>query len=179
MIIENYEQLKPFRNKSGVYLFTNRAEPDRHYGGKSVNLYERIAENHKNATGNHYIDYVIKKHGLLEYFEIELVHWWETPVDKWEILALETAVIDEYKCLKEFGGYNLCFFSNDRTGLKHSQETKDKISLARKGKCCGKENHNFGKHLSKEHKLKLSLTHKGKPSPNLGKSPYQASRSKM
>ena len=77
MIITDFQQLEPFRYKTGIYLFTNKIEPDRHYGGKSVNLYKRIALEHKNGKDHskQYIDRVIKKHGLLEYFTIELIHW--------------------------------------------------------------------------------------------------------
>lgn len=148
MIIEDYEQLKPFKNKSGIYIFFNKKDPTKRYVGKSINLYRRIAIDHKNAKNkNHYIDNVIKKYGLLKYFNIELIHWWDEPIDKLTLLALEAAAIDEYKCLTKFGGYNILSCGTDMRGFKHSEKSKQKISISHKGKI-----------FSKEHRKNLSIS---------------------
>jgi hypothetical protein len=44
-----------------------------------------------------------------------------------------------------YSGKNNYFY-----GKHHSQETKDKISKNRKGKCCGKNNPLYGKKLSQK-----------------------------
>lgn len=63
-------------------------------------------------------------------------------------------------------------------GKKHSEETKKKISEAKKGKKLGPHSEeqkrkmseaHKGKVFSEEHKRKLSEAHKGKPAPNKGK----------
>lgn len=43
-----------------------------------------------------------------------------------------------------------------------SEETKEKLREANKGKFCGDKSPNFGKHLSEETKIKISKSHKGK-----------------
>lgn len=50
----------------------------------------------------------------------------------------------------------------------HSQQTKDKISAANKGKRCGEENSFYGKHHTQETRKLLSEQHSGKPAPNKG-----------
>ena len=52
--------------------------------------------------------------------------------------------------------------SNNRTGIKFSEETKKKLSKAHKGKMSGKDNPFFGKHHSEETKKRISEYNKGK-----------------
>lgn len=49
-------------------------------------------------------------------------------------------------------------FGSDRSGYKHNEETKEKISKSVK-----QNHHMVGKHHTEEHKLKLSLKTKGRP----------------
>jgi hypothetical protein len=51
---------------------------------------------------------------------------------------------------------------NPNYGKHRSEETKKKISDAKKGKMTGEKNPNYGKHLSEETKKKISDAHKGK-----------------
>jgi hypothetical protein len=64
-------------------------------------------------------------------------------------------------------------FIESRKGFKHSQETKDKMSKAHKGKIIspealakqlrfGKNHFCYGKKMSDEQKLKISLSNKGR-----------------
>jgi hypothetical protein len=48
-------------------------------------------------------------------------------------------------------------------GRRHSDETKRKISLNRKGKGAGSANCNYHRDFSIEHRAKISIAHKGKP----------------
>ena len=54
--------------------------------------------------------------------------------------------------------------SESRKGIPRgvmSEETKLKISINRRGKCVGEDNHNYGKHPSEEVRQKMSDAHKG------------------
>ena len=99
------------------------------------------------------------------------------------------------------GGYG--FSSEDVRGEKspwygkhHKQETKDKISSARKGKYAGEKNPMYEKHHTQESKDKMSKSHKGKQlkqetkdkiskansgenNPNYGKHLSQETKDKM
>lgn len=192
MIITRAEDLKQFKNITGIYVFTDKANPDRKYVGKSINLYRRIALEHKRADGGIYIHYVIKKHGLFEKFDIEIIHWWESRPDKYEALALETAAIDDYKSLKEFGGYNLCMFGSDPTGIKRTPEQNINNSKSKIGKkkpkfskeriqhlskiMMGASNPFYGKKHSPATRLQMSRNRRGKPVKALMQSVKQINR---
>jgi len=60
-------------------------------------------------------------------------------------------------------------------GIKHSEKTKRKMSLAQ----MGKKNHNFGKHPSQETLRKMSLANKGRLSPRKGKHLSEEHRRKL
>lgn len=47
-------------------------------------------------------------------------------------------------------------------GKHHSEEVKIKISEARKGKCCGKDNPAFGRHFTEEQRKKISEIQKAR-----------------
>lgn len=47
-------------------------------------------------------------------------------------------------------------------GKHHTEETRAKMSINRKGKCCGKESPHFGKNRSLESRAKQSTSRKGK-----------------
>ena len=49
-----------------------------------------------------------------------------------------------------------------RKAVKHTKETKEKISKANKGRLLGKNNPNYGKHCTKEIKEKISKANKGR-----------------
>jgi len=117
------------------------------YIGKAVNLNRRMRQ-HKSANET-LIDRAIKVHGWHN-FKLKILHWWkEIPQDKYEMFALETACIDEYKTLTKDGGYNICLLGEGTTGHKHSEESKRKMSLN-----CSRPN--LGKIFSQERRKKMS-----------------------
>lgn len=63
--------------------------------------------------------------------------------------------------------------------FSYSQESRDKMSAARKGRFTGKDNHRYGVSLSPETRAKLSKAITGKPGPNTGKVWSDTSRNKM
>jgi len=62
-----------------------------------------------------------------------------------------------------------------RFGMKHTAETKAKMSDAQRGE----KHHMFGKSPSQETRNKLSAAMRGKPSPNKGKTASLETRAKM
>ena len=65
-------------------------------------------------------------------------------------IMYEQIYLDYYK-----PEYNICKIASSSLGVKRSAITKQRISAARKGKYCGKDNHHFGKTFSLEHRAKL------------------------
>ena len=81
----------------------------------------------------------------------------------------EKALIEEHGCLEQGKGYNL---REGGDGGRHSQETKDKISVSNTGQnngMYGRKAWNSGKKLSKEHIENLRKSHKGQIPWNKGK----------
>ena len=164
MIITNLDDIP---KHPGIYVMFSPNSLKKPYVGSSMNLWNRFNTSYKyyyKSNKNLPIINSIKKYGL-EKFKIEIFHWWETPIDKLEVLALETATIIEYDCLVENGGYNVCIFANSRAGVKSSKTTKQKISNSKKG-----ENHHFyGKHFSERHKKKIGDANRGKKNGMYGR----------
>jgi group I intron endonuclease len=136
--------------KCGIYGFRNSLNK-KWYIGQSVNIKERI-RSHKAAlnAGYHNNEHLLrawKKYGEIS-FEILILE--ECNQDMLDIR--ETAWISYYKStIREFG-YNLL---SGGGGLKrHSEESKNKLSLKTKGR--------KGKPMSEETKKKLSLINKGR-----------------
>jgi len=89
-----------------------------------------------------------------------------------EACELERKLIAKYDTTNKQKGYNVCFGGEDGwVGVHHTEETKRKISEAKKGKTYRK-----GYHLSEETKKKISESHKGKyrgaPVPPKKPKPY-------
>lgn len=99
--------------------------------------------------------------------------------DTSSLLDVEQAYLDE--CAPE---YNICSKAGSPLGVKHTDETKRKLSEAHKGKQMSEEARaklselNKGKHLSEEHKRKIGEANKGALSPNFGKHPSEEARRK-
>ena len=152
--------------KPGLYKLTCKVN-GKVYIGETQNLYNRINQ-HRRNTENQVVSKAIRKHSW-ENFEIEIIDTFDT-IDNIELLALETAYIEFYDCLaKNEKGYNVCIFSNNCIGIKHSEETKAKLSELNKGQ----NNSFYGKKHSKETKRKMSEAKigrfRGKESPHFGK----------
>ena len=71
---------------------------------------------------------------------------------------------------------NLTDGGGGNTGLKHSKETKLKMSETRKGQRMGKDNHCFGKKLTKEHRKAISDANTGGTWTNEQREKYRSTR---
>lgn len=141
-----------------VYLRTNKAN-GMQYVGQTKDLY--IRESSWKCLNTRYANYYItkerNKYGL-DNFETDILAEVETQEEAW---ALEEKYIKELNT-KYPNGYNMSNGGNSNKGLKHSEETKRKISEAKKGNNTGENSYWYGKHLSEETKKKLSEWHKGR-----------------
>ncbi len=143
-------------SKPGVYKLTNRIN-GKIYIGKSMDLQGRMRCHKSSKKQNQVIQRAIQKYGW-ENFETEVLQEYEIGIDNWILLALETAYIVFFESLVTQHGYNVCLFSNDRTGIKHTEEVKKKMSES-----------SMGRIMSQETRRKLSDALKGEKSPYWGK----------
>ena len=92
-------------------------------------------------------------------------------VDKNTLLALETSFIDYFQTLTTQGGYNVCLFGYNSTGIKRSEEFKKRDSESKLGKKHTQETKNKmsianrGRIVSEEAKEKIRLGRLGKKRP--------------
>lgn len=76
------------------------------------------------------MEFAFKKHGKKN-FKFEVLEECRPE----HCLAFEQVYLDYYKPWTETGkGYNICKIAGSSSGIKHSDESKKKISLARSGK---------------------------------------------
>ena len=122
--------------KPGVYLLTCLVGEKKSYCGEGLNLKKRIAQ-HRCSEHNNVKDEIIvraiRKYGWYN-FEIRILERFkEGSKTKLELLDLEEAYIVHYNLLDNDIGYNVLARGTDRTGFKHSEETKDRISESTSG----------------------------------------------
>lgn len=144
-----------------IYRITNMANGNFYIG--SAESFARREWQHKydlrrNAHKNPRLQAAWNKYGA-EMFVFEIIE--EVPSDQ--------KVFDvENKYLHLYVGQENCYNVNTdaigmRTGIAHTEETKIKTSLNRKGKAAGSEHYRYGKTLSEEVRKKIGDTQRGKP----------------
>lgn len=116
-----------FESLPGVYIMKNIIN-GKYYVGESLNVKIRM-NGHLNCQ-TQLISKAIKKHGV-ENFEVSVRYY--PGLSKKELRVIETSLIKDYGSLVPYG-YNVCIGGTDKTGQKHSEETKKKISDSHKGK---------------------------------------------
>ena len=129
------------------------------YSGEGI---ERVYNHHRylkehNKSYNKHLLGSIEKHGF-EAFEVNKCLDYAFSLE--ELNIKEKVYIQLYNSLKN--GYNETLGGEGKEGCYHSEETKQKISEANKGKCIGEKHYMYGKHLSDETKTKISEVKKGK-----------------
>ena len=140
----------------GVYLWINRLN-GKTYVGSSVNMYSRI----KGYLSLNKLHGIIGK-GLRKYgtngFVILIILF--PNATRPSVLALEQSILDSRVC-----AYNILPTAGSSAGVKHSEETKGKMSAAQKGK-----------NRSEETKEKISASRKGKTHSDETKTKISASK---
>ncbi|MFZ2992539.1 MAG: GIY-YIG nuclease family protein [Microgenomates group bacterium] len=126
-----YDDFLYLKNKTGIYVYTNIIN-NKKYIGQALNLYKRITIHEKNFenkkcpnTENIPLWGAIKKYGR-NFFKLEILEYIENDNNKLDeretfYILRECSTVDKW-------GYNILIKGFSRTGVNHTQNTKNKIS---------------------------------------------------
>lgn len=144
---------------SGIYKIQSKIKPERCYIGSSIDISDRWGSHLFELKGNRHGNCKLQNH-FNKYKESDLQFFVLLGCDKEDLIKTEQYFLDScnpyFNILKNAGG---------TAGKEHSDETKLKMSITRKGMTVWIK----GKHLSEATKKKLSEIKKGKPAWNKGK----------
>lgn len=130
-----------------LYVHINKIDGKKYYGITSEKNPNRRWKNGKGYQNNRYFTRAIEKHGWENFEHIILFE----NLTKSEAHALEIEHIAKYKTKNREFGYNLTDGGESANGLKHTEESKQKMSESKKGK-----------HISEETKQKISIAMEGR-----------------
>lgn len=148
--------MEPLPKKAGIYKLI--CSNGKIYIGKSVNIRHRIVQ-HKKSKDVCYLQNAIKKYGW-DAFTVEVLEIFEKfdkQKDNHILLERESYYIKLFDSTNRDKGYNICEYSNDTTGKIVSEESRNKMRLAKLGNKI-----NLGKKHSAESKEKMKLAKLGK-----------------
>jgi len=114
-----------FENNAGIYIIKNLIN-GKCYIGETINIHKRICE-HRSRVGaekRSLIHNAIRKYGR-DNFEIHVEYF--PNANKEQLWNLEEQMIIKYNSLTP-NGYNICSKGRGCVGLRHSEETKIKMS---------------------------------------------------
>lgn len=150
---------------TGIYKILNKIN-GKFYIGSAINIKQRWRRHkldlNKNIHQNHYLQRAWNKYWSVS-FEFVILEI----CDKEQLLAKEQFWINETQCFKYEIGYNLTPTAGSSLGVKHSEETRKRMSLAKQKMSAETKEliriKNFGKKLSEEHKAKIVKGLSGRP----------------
>ena len=141
----------------GIYMIQNKVN-GKIYIGQAVNIEKRWGKHKSELRGNYHINKHLQnawnKDGESN-FEFTVI----CECDESQLNTMEEYYIYELMTYDDDIGYNKTYGGDSG---RPAEETKQKISGAKKGKYCGKNSPNYGRTFSEEHKRKLSEANKGK-----------------
>lgn len=137
-----------------IYVIQNKVN-GKFYVGQTKKTAEQRFNEHKNKSKDEkpkmIIARAIKKYGQENFFIVETIVCSDESAN-----SVEEENVIKYNSLQP-NGYNVLKFGQVVDlpdgwwkGKERSEETKQKISESKKGKCTGEENHFYGKHHTKE-----------------------------
>jgi group I intron endonuclease len=149
-------------------LYVHISPNDKRYYGITKQKTEYRWRNGKAYKNNKYFINAIKKYGWNN-FKHEVLF---TDLTKSEAKLLEQIYIVLYDTTNREKGYNITLGGEGSNGLKHTEESKQRIS---------KNNAKYwkGKHLTEETRKKLSKANKGKNHPMYGKNLSEETKQKL
>lgn len=165
------------------YKITNLIN-DKIYVGKTDNIKTRWSKHKtaaklKNPHEYLYIHRAMNKYGF-ENFTIEQIGEYETEKEAFDA---EIFFIKEWNCRDRAIGYNLTNGGEGSSGFKHSNKSKKKMSVSKKGTQVGEKNPFYGKTHSEEYKKQASLRTtqqwKDNPHPWIGRSHTEETKLKI
>ena len=152
---------------SGIYLIKNTAN-NKVYIGSAVNIDKRWKEHkHLLKEGKHHSPHLQSawnKYGK-QTFKFDIIEEVSNPE---HLLAYEQVYLDYYKSYEDDKGNNIYKVAGSPFGMKHTEETRRKISEANKGHIVSEETKkkigeaNSGRKLTEEHKDKIRKINIGK-----------------
>lgn len=138
-----------------VYIHTNKINGKKYVGQTSQNPPEkRWGNNGSNYDSTPYFFSAINKYGW-DNFEHEII---QTNLTLTEALSLESELIASLDTTNKDKGYNIIQYGIGTIGYKHTEEAKQKMSNAKKGRPPA----NKGKKATDESRKKMSQAHVGK-----------------
>ncbi len=150
---------------AGVYEIRNTLN-NKVYIGSSINLEKRLAEHQsKLARGKHcstHLQAAWDKYGSCNFSFKKLL----VCADK-DILFYEQRLIDGYEAMNPVSGYNKRIVAQSNAGMKHSEETRRKVSAGMKGRIVSTETRekissaNLGRKNTDLSRLRMSEARKG------------------
>lgn len=152
---------------SGIYIIVNIIN-NKFYIGSTINLKRRFY-NHKsslkyNKHENARLQHAWNKYGS-ENFSFQIL---ENVDDKTKLIEREQFFIDASKCYKREIGYNILPKAGSSLGFRPTNETRIKLSIARKNMTDETKRKisesQKGKFVSEETRYKMSIWQKGKTS---------------
>lgn len=145
---------------SGIYELYCECS-DKRYIGSSVDILRRknghLKDLKEHNHCNTYLQRAWDKYGETQFVFTPLLY-----CDKENLIFFEQRAINIFNTTNRQHGFNICPVAGSRLGTKISKESRQRISKSRKGKCSGKENHNYGKSLPQDTKDKISESLVGK-----------------
>ena len=147
---------------SGVYKIVNKIN-GKIYVGSTVDLEKRKREHFNDLKGNKHcnkhLQRAFNKYNKEDNFIFEILEYVE---DLHSLVVREQYYMDLYKSYDAKYGYNICIKADSRLGVKHTEESKKKMSESNKGKYIGENNPYYGKRHSEEVRIKMSKSSQGK-----------------
>lgn len=151
--------------KSGIYKITNTVN-NKCYIGSTIDIIRRWKLHKTQLKHNRHHSILLQrsytKHGI-DSFKYSVILYCSVE----DLIIYEQKIIDLYK-----PEYNICSIAGSLLGIKRSEETKQKMSVANKGKIRTEEQkkrmseaskgnkHHLGHRHSEETKQKMSESHK-------------------
>lgn len=173
---------------SGIYQIRNKIN-GKIYVGQAVNIRKRIYRHRGLFSRCVHLCNAIKKYGW-DNFDISILELVDDPL---KLTEREQYWLDTLKSYNNEKGYNICPVAKSVKGIKHSEETKIKMSMAHIGKKCTDETRakmkasRIGRKYSNEFRAKISTIMKNRSREiiakiamaNTGKKRSEESRAKM
>ena len=154
--------------KSGIYQIENLVS-GKVYIGSAVDIDNRKSKHFHDLRNNKHVNTHLQnsfnKYGE-SCFDFSILH--ECDIDM--LIVFEQYFIDDYSVNRL---YNICLIAGSNQGLKHSEETRKKISISKTG-----HTYSLGRKYSEETKQKISLSMMGKTN-HLGRKHSEETKQKM